>query len=197
MSAACACADCAQGGEAVLRDPSAILIAFLLPVVLLIVNGFGISLDAREMKLAVVIMAPEEAARGMLQALDASPYLAVAARPQRAAEAGQALTEGRVRGILIVARRLRPAPQPVRSVARAGAARSSTPPTRTRRACWKATSSGALQVWLAVRHGEAAAPPTGRHRSAIPRLVQPGAAFCRLHRARHHRHGDDDEPARC
>ena len=30
----------------ILRDPSAILIAFLMPLVLLLVNGFGISLDA-------------------------------------------------------------------------------------------------------------------------------------------------------
>ena len=43
----------------ILRDPSAILIAFLMPVVLIVVNGFGISLDASEMKLAVVIEAPE------------------------------------------------------------------------------------------------------------------------------------------
>ena len=61
----------------VLRDPSAILIAFLLPVVLLLVNGFGLSLDASHMRVAVVIEAPEETARGLLQALDASPYLAV------------------------------------------------------------------------------------------------------------------------
>ena len=35
----------------ILRDPSAILIAFLMPIVLLVVNGFGISFDASEMKL--------------------------------------------------------------------------------------------------------------------------------------------------
>ena len=52
----------------VLRDPSSILIAFLLPIVLLVTNGFGISLDASEMRLAVVIQTPEETARGMLQA---------------------------------------------------------------------------------------------------------------------------------
>ena len=85
----------------VLRDPSAILIAFLLPVVLLITNGFGISLDAREMRLAVVIQAPEETARGMLQELNASPYLS--AQRALSVHAGEtALIEGRVRGMLIV-----------------------------------------------------------------------------------------------
>lgn len=85
----------------ILRDPSAILIAFLLPVVLLLVNGFGLSLDANDMRVAVVIEAPEETARGLLQAMDASPYLSV----QRAAslpQAEAALTAGAVRGILVV-----------------------------------------------------------------------------------------------
>ena len=41
----------------ILRDPSALLIAFLLPVVLLIIDGYGISLDARRMRLAVVVTA--------------------------------------------------------------------------------------------------------------------------------------------
>jgi len=85
----------------ILRDPSAILIAFLLPVVLLLVNGFGISLDANEMKLALVIEAPEETARGMLQALDASPYLSVQ-RALSTRDGEAAMIEGRVRGMLVV-----------------------------------------------------------------------------------------------
>jgi len=32
----------------ILRDPSALLIAFLLPFVLLFVNGYGMSLDAHK-----------------------------------------------------------------------------------------------------------------------------------------------------
>ncbi len=85
----------------VLRDPSAIMIAFLMPVVLLLVNGYGISLDAYHMRVAVVIDAPDEITRGVLQAMDASPYLA----PQRAAsvrDAEAALQAGQVRGILVM-----------------------------------------------------------------------------------------------
>ncbi len=84
----------------ILRDPSAILIAFLLPIVLMLVNGFGISFDARHVKLAVVAAAPDETVRGMVQALAASPYLdphVVADMP--AAQA--ALARGEVRGILV------------------------------------------------------------------------------------------------
>jgi ABC-2 type transport system permease protein len=85
----------------ILRDPSSILIAFLLPIVLLVTNGFGISLDASEMRVAVVIQAPEETARGMLQALDASPYLSVQ-RALSTRDGETAMTEGRVRGMLVV-----------------------------------------------------------------------------------------------
>ena len=48
-----------------------------MPVVLLLVIGFGMSLDAKHMRVAVVVQAPEEATRGLLQAMDASPYLVV------------------------------------------------------------------------------------------------------------------------
>lgn len=85
----------------ILRDPSALLIAFLLPVVLLIVNGFGISLDASHMRLAVVATAPEEEVRGLIEALAASPYLA----PQRVADvhaAEQALDAGDALGMLVL-----------------------------------------------------------------------------------------------
>jgi ABC-2 type transport system permease protein len=85
----------------IVRDPSAILIAFLLPVVLLVVNGFGISFDANHMRLAVVIAAPEEQVRGMMQALAASPYLDPRLLPDtQAAEA--AVVRGEVRGMLVV-----------------------------------------------------------------------------------------------
>ncbi len=85
----------------IVRDPSAILIAFLLPIVLMLVNGFGISFDARHMDVAVVAAAPEEAVRGIVQALTASPYLAPhVEHDMPAAEA--ALARGDVRGILTV-----------------------------------------------------------------------------------------------
>jgi ABC-2 type transport system permease protein len=84
----------------IVRDPSAILIAFLMPIILLIVNGFGINFDANHMKVAVVIAAPEETARGLFQALAASPYLDPIAVPDpQAAEA--AVVRGAVRGMLV------------------------------------------------------------------------------------------------
>jgi ABC-2 type transport system permease protein len=142
----------------VLRDPSAILIAFLLPVVLLITNGFGISLDAREMRLAVVIQAPEETARGMLQELNASPYLS--AQRALSVHAGEtALIEGRVRGMLIVrddySQRLgRSAAWP----AQAQLVANATDPNTAR--LLEGYVSGALQVWLAGQSIERRQQPT-------------------------------------
>jgi ABC-2 type transport system permease protein len=143
----------------VLRDPSAILIAFLLPVVLLITNGFGISLDAREVKLAVVIMAPEEAVRGMLQELNASPYLSVQ-RAFSVREAEQAVTEGRVLGALIVrddySQNLgRTAQWP----AQAQLVVDATDPNTAR--LLEGYVSGALQVWLGGQATEKRQRPVG------------------------------------
>ena len=45
----------------ILRDPSALAIAFLLPAVLLLIFGDGVSLDARNIPLAVVVQQPERA----------------------------------------------------------------------------------------------------------------------------------------
>ncbi len=131
----------------ILRDPSALLIAFLLPFVLLIVNGFGISFDATHMRLAVVITAPEEQARGLQQALAASPYLAPERMPDtRDAEA--AVLSGDVRGMLVLredfSQRLA---NPVRWPAPAELAVNATDPNTAR--LLEGYVSGALQTWLA------------------------------------------------
>ena len=85
----------------VVRDPSALLIAFLLPVILLIVNGFGVSLDARHMKVAVLVEMPAEQTRGVLQSLDASPYLSVT-RIASTEEGEGLIASGAVRGMLVL-----------------------------------------------------------------------------------------------
>jgi len=130
----------------ILRDPSAILIAFLLPLVLLLVDGFGISLDATELRVAVVIEAPEESVRGLEQALDASPYLAVT-RFATARDATAALSAGQVRGTLVVredfSQRLR---RPGMWPAQAGLAVDATDPNTAR--LLEGYVSGALATWI-------------------------------------------------
>jgi ABC-2 type transport system permease protein len=130
----------------VLRDPSSILTAILMPIVLLLVNGFGISLDAYRMPVAVVVSAPEESARGMLQAMDASPYLTVR-RAGSMHDAQAALTAGAVRGILVVredvTQRLR---RSAAWPATVGLSVNATDPNTAR--ILEGYVTGALSVWL-------------------------------------------------
>ena len=59
-------------GLQIVRDPSSIAIAFVLPLILLLIHGYGISLDAEDVPVAVVAPAPGEPARAFLGALRGS-----------------------------------------------------------------------------------------------------------------------------
>ncbi len=83
----------------ILRDPSSIAIAFVLPVVLLFLFGYGVSLDAKDIPLALVVDQPSAETSALTAAFHASEYFA----PQTMGsiqEAEQALAERRVQGIL-------------------------------------------------------------------------------------------------
>jgi ABC-2 type transport system permease protein len=58
----------------VLRDPSSIAIAFLMPVFLLIVFGYGISLDAEHVPVAVVVEQPDGDTAGLVARFVGSRY---------------------------------------------------------------------------------------------------------------------------
>ena len=98
------------------RDPSAIAIAFLLPAVLLLLFGYGVSLDARTVPLAIVIENPDPLAASFAAKFAQSPYF----RPQHFAtfrDAEAALAAHRVEGIVWLrsdfARRARSGAAPV------------------------------------------------------------------------------------
>jgi ABC-2 type transport system permease protein len=85
----------------IVRDPSSIAIAFVLPVVLLFLFGYGVSLDARSVPLAVVVQDRSPPATDFLATLVNSPYFApevVHTRPP----AERALLAGRVDGIVVL-----------------------------------------------------------------------------------------------
>jgi len=130
----------------IFRDPSALMIAFLLPAVLLIVNGYGLSLDAADVRLGVVIEAPEENTRGLAQALDASPYLAVT-RFAHAQDAVAAMRAGAVRGTLVIREDfVQRIPNPVSWPAQAGLWVDATDPNTAR--LLEGYVSGALTNWV-------------------------------------------------
>ncbi len=83
----------------ILRDPSSIAIAFLMPVVLLLLFGYGVSLDSEHIALALVIEQPGPDAADFAAAFQHSRYF----EPRRyvdLAHAEAALLAGRVRGIV-------------------------------------------------------------------------------------------------
>ncbi|WP_031404071.1 ABC transporter permease [Thiomonas sp. FB-Cd] len=83
----------------IVRDPSAIAIAFVLPVFLLLLFGYGVSLDAHRVPLAVVVEQPTAQTAGFVGGLVQSDYFA----PRHyatVAEARRALMEGTVNGIV-------------------------------------------------------------------------------------------------
>jgi ABC-2 type transport system permease protein len=142
------------------RDPSALLIAFLLPFILLFINGFGLSLDAHRLKLAVVTEAGSAPLRGIEQALDASPYLDVYWEPSGQA-ALTALDTGNVRGILTLRQDfIQRLERPTRWPAQAQLAVNATDPNTAR--LLTGYVQGAFSAWLADTMTERRfAPPGG------------------------------------
>lgn len=84
-----------------LRDPSSIVVAFVLPAVLLFLFGFGVSLDLRGVPVAVVVERPTPESMGFFHAMAASKYLTPVLLPDRR-RAETALRARQVQGIVVV-----------------------------------------------------------------------------------------------
>jgi ABC-2 type transport system permease protein len=76
----------------ILRDPSSIAIAFVMPLILLLIFGYGVSLDAKQVPLALVVEQPNRDTASFSSSFFQSPYFAPVrfASVQEAEEAVQA-----------------------------------------------------------------------------------------------------------
>ena len=83
----------------IVRDPSSIAIAFVLPLVLLLIFGYGVSLDARRILVAEVVDHPTQLTASFLAELERSPWFRPAIYPDEPS-AEQALMHGRADAIL-------------------------------------------------------------------------------------------------
>ncbi|HOC54588.1 MAG TPA: ABC transporter permease [Verrucomicrobiota bacterium] len=92
---------CRKEAWQILRDPSSNLIAFVLPVVMLFIFGYGMNLDSTVVDLGLVLEDKSPEARRFADSLQGSPYFAVRTAGARA-EIEQDLTDGRVRGFVVV-----------------------------------------------------------------------------------------------
>lgn len=83
----------------IIRDPSAIAIAFLLPAVLLALFGYGVSLDARNVPIAIVVDRPDALTASFVGGFEHTPYF----RPRRFQtfrQAEAAIVSRQVQGIV-------------------------------------------------------------------------------------------------
>ena len=83
----------------VVRDPSSIAIAFLLPLALLLIFGYGVSLDARRISMAEIVDHPTQLTASFLAELQRSPWFRPALYPSQAS-AQQAMMQGRADAVL-------------------------------------------------------------------------------------------------
>lgn len=58
----------------ILRDPSALAIAFVLPAILLVIFGYGVTLDPHHIPLAVVVEQPDAVTSSFVAQLRGTPY---------------------------------------------------------------------------------------------------------------------------
>ncbi len=83
----------------ILRDPSSISIAFIMPILLLFLFGYGVSLDAKNIPVGIVIEQPDTASDALAGTFEHSEFF----HPQRFESiqmAQQALDERRIDGII-------------------------------------------------------------------------------------------------
>ncbi len=85
----------------ILRDPSSILIAFVMPVALLLLFGYGVTLDAKHVPLAVVIENPTNEASSFAGSLSNSSYFSPVMMRSRA-QAQAMMVAGEVRGMVVL-----------------------------------------------------------------------------------------------
>jgi ABC-2 type transport system permease protein len=85
----------------IMRDPSNLLIAAVLPLILLFLYGYGVSLDLDHLKIGLVLEDTSPIARGFAESLTNSRYFQVTMAPHRR-DLTDLLTAGSIRGIVVI-----------------------------------------------------------------------------------------------
>ena len=85
----------------VLRDPSSLLIAFVLPVILLFIFGYGVSLDPTRTSIGLVVESATPVTQDLAAAFQGSRYFAVSEGQDRR-DFEQDLVFGRIEGIVVI-----------------------------------------------------------------------------------------------
>lgn len=84
------------------RDPRSMILAFLLPIFLLLFFGYAINWDIREIPVAVLDQDRSDASRELIQAFVASGYFVPEVYLDGARDTGDQLSQGAVTGVLTI-----------------------------------------------------------------------------------------------
>lgn len=85
----------------IFRDPSTLLVAFVLPIVLLFLFAYAVSLDTRNVRIGVVLESDSESAQSLAAAFSGSRYFSVTpARDRREVE--PLVIAGQLRGYVVI-----------------------------------------------------------------------------------------------
>ena len=85
----------------IVRDPTSVMIAFVFPIALLVLFGYGLSLDSTRARVGLVLEDTRAEARDFAAALARSPYVEMRGMATRAA-AGDALRDEEISGFVVV-----------------------------------------------------------------------------------------------
>ncbi|MCI4184037.1 ABC transporter permease, partial [Dickeya dianthicola] len=92
---------CLKETRQILRDPSSALIAFVIPLLLLFIFGYGINLDSSRLNVGVLVEQRSAEADSLARAFTGSPYLAVTLSDNRPALIKR-MQAGQIRGLLVI-----------------------------------------------------------------------------------------------
>ena len=84
------------------RDARSLYLAFILPLVLLLLFGYAITFDIRDIRLAVLDESHTAASRELIASFRSSGYFTVVAHLERLAEADAVLERGHARLVLVI-----------------------------------------------------------------------------------------------
>jgi len=86
----------------VVRDPSSVVVGFILPALLLMLFGFGVSFDASRVRVGLVIEGPTPETSMFVASLSNTPFFEVQRSADRRAFLDQ-LSAGRLNGVVVLA----------------------------------------------------------------------------------------------
>ena len=84
------------------RDARSLYLAFVLPLLLLMLFGYAISFDIRNIRLAVFDQSQTAASRELIESFESSGYFSLIGQLDRLGEADRMLAEGRAKLVLVI-----------------------------------------------------------------------------------------------